>query len=198
MKHIFISLLFAICTLFNYALCAHENDIVINEIMADPSPGIALPEWEYIELYNTSFEAININKWKIIIGKKELSFDGDIVIQSDGYLILCHNDAVEELSSYGDCHGFSSFQITNSGSNISLIDNNDNIMERFNGIKEVEQDCTARIKMIDQDIDCEFHVFRLMKPLLQILEIIQNDKELYNYFNRKLQAIITFNLSLPF
>lgn len=128
MKHIFISLLFAICTLFNYALCAHENDIVINEIMADPSPGIALPEWEYIELYNTSFEAININKWKIIIGKKELSFDDDIVIQSDGYLILCHNDAVEELSSYGDCHGFSSFQITNSGSNISLIDNNDNII----------------------------------------------------------------------
>lgn len=81
---------------------------------------------------------------------------------------------------------------------VQKIDNNDNIMERFNGIKEVEQDCNARIKMIDQDIDCEFHVFRLMKPLLQILEIIQNDKELYNYFNRKLQAIITFNLSLPF
>ena len=128
MKLIFASLLIATYTLLNYTLIAQENDIVINEIMADPSPGIALPEWEYIELYNTSFEAININKWKIIIGKKELSFDDDIVIQSDGYLILCHNDAVEELSSYGDCHGFSSFQITNSGSSISLIDKNDRLI----------------------------------------------------------------------
>ena len=128
MKHIFTTLLFATYTLFNYVLCAQENDIVINEIMADPSPCIRLPEWEYIELYNTSFEAININKWKIIIGKKELSFDDDIVIQSDGYLILCHKDAVGELSSYGDCHGFSSFQITNSGSNISLIDKNDRLI----------------------------------------------------------------------
>ena len=128
MKLIFASLLIATYTLLNYTLIAHENDIVINEIMADPSPGIALPEWEYIELYNTSFEAININKWKIIIGKKELSFNDDIVIQSDGYLILCHNDAVEELSSYGDCHGFSSFQITNSGSSISLIDKNDRLI----------------------------------------------------------------------
>ena len=128
MKLIFTSLLIATYTLLNYTLIAQENDIVINEIMADPSPGIALPEWEYIELYNTSFEAININKWKIIIGKKELSFDDDIVIQSDGYLILCHNDAVDELSAYGYCHGFSSFQITNSGSSISLIDKNDRLI----------------------------------------------------------------------
>lgn len=128
MKLILSSLLIATYTLLNYTLIAQENDIVINEIMADPSPVIALPEQEYIELYNTSSEAININKWKIIIGKKELLFDDDIVIQSDGYLILCHNDAIEELSPYGNCHGFSSFQITNSGSNVSLIDKNDRLI----------------------------------------------------------------------
>ncbi len=107
---------------------AQGNDVVINEIMADPSPGIALPEWEYIELYNTSADAININKWEIIIGKKELPFDDDIVIQPDGYLILCHNDAIGDLSQYGNCHGFSSFQITNSGSSVSLIDENDRLI----------------------------------------------------------------------
>ncbi len=128
MKHIFASLLLAICSSSNYTLIAYENDIVINEIMADPSPRIALPEWEYIELYNTSDSGININSWKITVGSKELSFDDDIVIQSDEYLILCHNDAVEELSSYGNCHGFSSFQITNSGNKIALIDNNDNLI----------------------------------------------------------------------
>lgn len=128
MKHIFTSLFIAICALLNYALSAHENDIVINEIMADPSPSIALPEWEYIELYNASDSKININKWRIIIGKKELSFNENIELQSDDYLILCHNDAVDDLSLYGKCHGFSSFQITNSGNSIALIDNNDNLI----------------------------------------------------------------------
>lgn len=110
----------------------HINDIVINEIMADPSPHISLPEWEYIELYNSSDTAIKIDKWKIIIGKKELSFKHNIIIQADEFLILCHNDAVEELSVFGNCHGFSSFQITNSGTNISLIDENDNLISSVN------------------------------------------------------------------
>lgn len=128
MKLKFASLLIAWCTLLNYTLCAHENDIVINEIMSDPSPNIGLPEWEFVELYNTSDSTINIKNWKFLLGKKELSFDENIEIQSDEYLILCHEDAVEELSAFGKCHGFSSFQITNSGSNISLIDKNDNLI----------------------------------------------------------------------
>ena len=128
MKLISTCLLFVICTLFNNVLCAHENDIVINEIMADPSPSAGLPEWEYIELYNSSNSTININNWKLILGKKELTFSENIIIQADEYLILCHKDAIADLSFYGNCHGFSSFQITNSGCNISLIDNNDELI----------------------------------------------------------------------
>ena len=116
------------CALYNHAQIIHENDIVINEIMADPSPSVALPEWEYIELYNASESAININDWKIIIGKKELQFNENIIIQSDEYLILCHKDALDELSVFGNCHGFSSFQITNSGSSITLVDENENLI----------------------------------------------------------------------
>ena len=128
MKLKFASLLIVWCTLLNYAMRAHENDIVINEIMADPSPSIGLPEWEFVELYNASDSTINIKNWKFILGKKELSFDENIEIQTDEYLILCHDDAVEELSVFGKCHGFSSFQITNSGSNITLIDKDDNLI----------------------------------------------------------------------
>lgn len=113
-----------ICASYNHAHIIHENDIVINEIMADPSPGVALPEWEYIELYNASESAIDISKWKMIIGKKEFTFKEGTAIQADAYLILCHNDALEDLSIYGNCYGFSSFQISNSGCNISLIDAN--------------------------------------------------------------------------
>ena len=116
------------CALYNHAQIIHENDIVINEIMADPSPSVALPEWEYIELYNASESTININDWKIIIGKKELQFNENIIIQSDEYLILCHKDALDDMTAFGNCHGFSSFQITNSGSSITLVDENENLI----------------------------------------------------------------------
>lgn len=128
MKHIFTSLLIMMCALYSHAQIIHENDIVINEIMADPSPSVALPEWEYIELYNASESAININDWKIIIGKKELPFNENIIIQSDEYLILCHKDALDDMTAFGNCHGFSSFQITNSGSSITLVDENENLI----------------------------------------------------------------------
>ena len=47
-------------------------------------------------------------------------------IQADDYLILCHDTAVDELSNYGKCYPFSSFQITNSGTNLTLVDKDDN------------------------------------------------------------------------
>ena len=121
-----------VCVLSNHAQTAYENDIVINEILADPSPSVGLPEWEFVELYNTSDSTINIKNWKLILGKKEFSFKEDTEIQPDEYLILCHKDAIDDLSHYGICHAFSSFQITNSGSDIILIDENDNLISSVN------------------------------------------------------------------
>ena len=107
---------------------AKEYDIVINEIMADPSPPIELPEYEYIELYNTTDFPININNWKLTVGNTELPIDKNTTIQGNDYLILCHNDAVEKLSEFGNCLSFSSFQITNSGTTLSLIDRNNHLV----------------------------------------------------------------------
>lgn len=107
---------------------AKEYDIVINEIMADPSPPIELPEYEYIELYNTTDFPININNWKLTVGNTELPINKNTTIQGNDYLILCHNDAVEKLSEFGNCLSFSSFQITNSGTTLSLIDRNNHLV----------------------------------------------------------------------
>ena len=101
---------------------AKENDIVINEIMADPTPTASLPPWEYVELYNASEEDINIKGWTIAIGSSEYRFTEDLVFRAEEYLILCHNDGVEELSRYGRCQGFPSFKITNSGCELALTD----------------------------------------------------------------------------
>ena len=102
----------------------HENDVVINEIMADPEPVVGLPAYEYVELYNTTDHAINLQDWVLTIGTSEKTITQDIDIQSDGYIILCKEDAVPFLSEYGECVGFASFSIPNSGSLISLKNHN--------------------------------------------------------------------------
>ena len=105
-------------TFIHYTI--HENDIVINEIMADPEPVVGLPAVEYIELFNTTGYPIKIINWSLLIGSSEKKITKDIEIQSLGYLLLCKESSVEDLSQYGDCVGFSSFSITNAGVYIAL------------------------------------------------------------------------------
>jgi hypothetical protein len=99
---------------------AQPNDVVINEIMADPSPVVGLPEWEFIELYNNSDIPINLNNWKLLIGTGERVI-GSIQIAARGFVILAHENARPSLESFGSFFGFSSFQLANSGASLSLI-----------------------------------------------------------------------------
>ena len=98
---------------------ASEFDIVINEIMADPNPVVGLPEWEYVELYNTTEFGIDLKDWRIEIGSNDNTFE-NYVLAPHGYVILCHRDAVTELRQYGDCIGFGSFSVGNSSSAMYL------------------------------------------------------------------------------
>lgn len=100
----------------------HENDIVINEIMADPEPAVGLPSYEYVELYNTTNHAINLKDWTLNIGSSEKIITQDIDIQANNYLILCKEEAIPFLSEYGECVGFTSFSIPNSGSLFLLFE----------------------------------------------------------------------------
>ncbi|MBR3492884.1 MAG: lamin tail domain-containing protein [Bacteroidales bacterium] len=110
---------------------ASEYDIVINEIMADPNPVVGLPEWEYVELYNTTEFGIDLKDWQIQIGSNDNTF-GNFVLAPHGYVILCHNDAVSELRQYGDCIGFSSFSVGNASSAMYLYSKGGILISRVN------------------------------------------------------------------
>lgn len=104
---------------FMYYL-AQPHDLIINEIMADPTPPVNLPEYDYLEIYNTLPFSINLSDWVLIIGSSEKTFE-NAEIESNGYLILAKDEATEELSDYGSFYGFSSFTLTNGGQELSLI-----------------------------------------------------------------------------
>lgn len=93
--------------------------VQINEIMADPSPPVNLPEYEYLELYNRAGVDVNLDNWTLTIGSSEKIFE-NVSIQAGGYLILADDEALTALSWYGDFYGFSSFSLTNSGQTVVL------------------------------------------------------------------------------
>lgn len=98
-------------------------DVLINEIMADPSPQVNLPDAEYVELYNRSSYPVDLKNWVLVLGGSEKTIP-QYTIPAGGYLVLCDDGAMPLLEAYGPVVGFSSFSVTNSGGTITLNDNN--------------------------------------------------------------------------
>lgn len=106
---------------FNYFAPAIKHDLIINELMLDESPVVALPEYEYMELYNSSSYPINLTSWMIQVGDKEYEFEKD-TLSTHEYIIFCKKEAVEYFKKYGKVHGLESFPILkNAGVDIQLF-----------------------------------------------------------------------------
>ena len=65
-----------------------SNDVIFNEIMADPNPQVALPEAKYIELYNRTDFPISLKGWQLSIGSKNHIIENGI-INPKSYLLIC-------------------------------------------------------------------------------------------------------------
>ena len=75
---------------FKMALGQVERyELVINEIMADPSPIVALPNAEYIELKNISRKTIDLIRFKIDNGSTIATIPNSYLLQPDSMVVLC-------------------------------------------------------------------------------------------------------------
>ncbi|MCB0400805.1 MAG: lamin tail domain-containing protein [Flavobacteriales bacterium] len=105
------------------------GDVMINEIFADPTPQIGLPNVEYVELYNNSNNAFVLNNWQFVNSTTAKSLPNK-VLAPNSYVILCNLNDTALFSSYGDVIGISSFvALTNGGDSLTLLDNNSNIID---------------------------------------------------------------------
>lgn len=104
------------------------NDVIVTEIMADPSPAVLLPEAEYIEILNRSKYTLNLEGWQICVGNSCVSL-GLSILHSNSYLVLCNNNSLELFADLPAVMGIEKFpQLSNTGQIITLKDKIGNII----------------------------------------------------------------------
>lgn len=96
-------------------------DIVIDEIMADPSPPAGLPNYEWIELKNVSTVPISLQNWRIGDANGQSGPMPLFLLKPDSIVIVCSNIAGPALSAAGPTITISSFpSLDNEGDELFL------------------------------------------------------------------------------
>ena len=117
----------ALLLLFIPFLAFNQNryDVIIDEIMADPSPPIGLPNNEWIELKNTSDHPISLLGWRVGDASGQSGPMPDFSLQPDSFVIVCSSNAVTAMSAFGATISVTSFpSFDNDGDLVFLITSN--------------------------------------------------------------------------
>jgi hypothetical protein len=108
---------------------ALPGDIVINEILADPTPALGLPEFEFVELFNSSDNFFDLENWVFVNTTTEKVLPS-FAFGPGEHVILCDEAAVSEFSTFGSVIGIPSFTaLSNAGDSLSLRSNADEIID---------------------------------------------------------------------
>jgi Lamin Tail Domain len=93
------SIVNGLCSFIYFApYIPRQYDVVINEIMADPSPIVGLPNLEWIELKNTTTHAIDLKGWRIGNASDQSGPMPNFILLPDSLLIVCSSAAATAMS----------------------------------------------------------------------------------------------------
>ena len=95
--------------LTNVLLAQKRYDIVIDEIMVDPSPQVGLPANEWIELNNISSAPINLQGWRLADGGGQSGAMPGFTLEPGSFVIICTGSAVTAMSAFGTVIPVTSF-----------------------------------------------------------------------------------------
>lgn len=74
-----------------------SGEVIVTEIMADPSPAVGLPNSEYIELYNLSENTFNLENWTLSNGSTVGTLP-NYNFPSESYVLLVPADSINLFS----------------------------------------------------------------------------------------------------
>lgn len=108
-----------------------KRSVIIHEVMADPKGLTALPETEYIELYNKVDQSIDLSNWILNYGTTPITLTG-ILIPAHGWAVLYRSGREIEVGSGQACplDKFPS-ALANTGKELSLYDANSQLMDQY-------------------------------------------------------------------
>jgi len=159
MKTILPLLLFAlVCPLV--ILAQNRYDVVIDEIMADPSPTIGLPGNEWLELKNTTAAPVNLQNWRIGDATGQSGPMPNFILLPDSFVIICTGSAVTTMSAFGTTISVSSFpSLDNDGDQVFLKAANGKIIHAVSYTtnwyqNEVKKEGGWTLEMIDTKSPC--------------------------------------------
>jgi hypothetical protein len=89
-------------------------DLLITEIMADPTPGRRLPEVEYVELYNATSDVLNLQGIRFADSRTTVELPA-FRLEGGEYLLLCNKGDENVMGAYGKTIGLNGFPSLNVG-----------------------------------------------------------------------------------
>ncbi len=103
--------------------------LVINELLPDPSPQVSLPNAEFIELYNAGITTVDLTGYTISDPTRTGTLPA-FQLAAGSYVILCDDDDIALFTPFGDVLSLSNFPtLNNSGDEIELHDNNNMLLD---------------------------------------------------------------------
>ena len=121
MKNTLLCVLTLCCFSYIHAQPPARYDVLIHEIMANSSSSPGLPDFKYIELYNASRNAYNLNGWQIGNDKSTAVIKADYVLQPDSFVVICPTNAAPSLSLFGATIGVAGFPSLSVNSDMLLL-----------------------------------------------------------------------------
>lgn len=118
------SIFFSLITITNVdtSLPIQPYEIVIDEIMADPSPSIGLPEYEWIELRNVSNRDLSLSGCRIAKPSGKSGPLSNLILQPDSAVLICSSGGVNALNNFANARSVTSFpSLSNTSDLIYLL-----------------------------------------------------------------------------
>lgn len=118
--------------LFGIGVKPQPFEIVINEIFANPSNPISLPEYEFVELYNSTGKVLLLDGLLFSDPISSTTIPKGVLLPNS-YAILCPSSNQNLYNPYGYTLGLSSWpSLNNSGDNLSLKNALNQILSNVN------------------------------------------------------------------
>lgn len=131
--------------------------IVITEIMNNPS-AVGDSDGEYVELYNTTDAAIDINGWTISDnGSDSHTIDngGELLVPANGYLVLGNNSDSGTNGGITVAYQYSGISMGNSDDEVILTDGDSNVIDEvmYDGGPNYPDPNGASMYLVDPTVD---------------------------------------------